>query len=66
MLRSNFSNHELERLTQEIDLEAEATGQSSSASPIPDYFPGMLLGFGLSVEEAAAAGAYTRSNFSST
>lgn len=67
VLRSNFSNDEVERLTEELDLEAEREqeereeGKESVGSPssreerIPDYYPGALLGFGLSVEEATAA-----------
>lgn len=67
VLRSNFSNDEVERLTEELDLEAEQEqeeqeeGKESVGSPssyekqIPDYYPGALLGFGLSVEEATAA-----------
>ena len=51
VLRSNFSNDEVERLTEELNLEAEEEEESS----IPDYYPGALLGFGLSVEEATAA-----------
>jgi hypothetical protein len=51
-LRSNFSDEEVARLTIDMDLAVEDT---DTARNIPDYYPGVLLGFGLSVEEATAA-----------
>jgi len=52
VLRSNFSDEEVARLTIDMDLAVEDT---DTARNIPDYYPGVLLGFGLSVEEATAA-----------
>lgn len=48
LLRSNFTDDELVSLTEEV---SETTGSSLSSV---DYFPGVLMGFGLSVEEATA------------
>jgi sugar (pentulose or hexulose) kinase len=49
LLRSNFTNDEVAALTEAM----EAT--TTTANEIPEYFPGVLLGFGLTVEEATAA-----------
>ena len=53
VLRSNFSNDEVERLTEELNLEDGK--DEGKEEKVPDYYPGLLLGFGLSVEEATAA-----------
>ena len=50
LLRSNFSDDELVVLTDKIDLE-DAEKESST----PDYYPGVLMGFGMTVKEAADA-----------
>ena len=50
LLRSNFSDDELVALTDKIDLED--VGKESS---VPDYYPGVLMGFGMTVKEATDA-----------
>ena len=50
LLRSNFSDDELVALTDKIDLE-DAEKESST----PDYYPGVLMGFGMTVREATDA-----------
>ena len=52
LLRSNFTDDELVSLTEEVS-EATGSRDGSSLSSV-DYFPGVLMGFGLSVEEATA------------
>jgi sugar (pentulose or hexulose) kinase len=49
LLRSNFTDEEVERLSESLDENAEDDEKTI------DYFPGALMGFGVSVEEAAAA-----------
>lgn len=50
LLRSNFSDDELVALTAKIDLTD--VGKESS---VPDYYPGVLMGFGMTVKEATDA-----------
>jgi sugar (pentulose or hexulose) kinase len=48
LLRSNFANDEVAALTEAMEV-------SDNVEDVPEYFPGVLLGFGLTVEEATAA-----------
>ena len=52
LLRSNFSNEELVELTEKLKKEDD---DGSSTNTVTDYFPGVLMGFGLSVEQATKA-----------
>ena len=49
LLRSHFTDDELATLTERMDVER------MDSEDVPDYFPGVLMGFGLTVEEASAA-----------
>ena len=49
LLRSYFTDDELATLTERMDVER------TDSDDVPDYFPGVLMGFGLTVEEASAA-----------
>ena len=50
LLRSNFSDDELVELTDLIDLN-----DAAKEKDVPDYYPGVLMGFGMTVKEATEA-----------
>jgi D-ribulokinase len=50
LLRSNFSDDELVELTELIDLD-----DAAKEKDVPDYYPGVLMGFGMTVKEATEA-----------
>ena len=50
LLRSNFSDDELVELTDLIDLD-----DAEKEKDVPDYYPGVLMGFGMTVKEATEA-----------
>jgi len=50
LLRSNFSDDELVELTELIDLD-----DAEKEKDVPDYYPGVLMGFGMTVKEATEA-----------
>ena len=50
LLRSNFSDDELVELTELIDLN-----DAAKEKDVPDYYPGVLMGFGMTVKEATEA-----------
>jgi sugar (pentulose or hexulose) kinase len=55
LLRSHFDDDELVKLTAELRDEPTGVGDDAVKNTILselDYFPGVLMGFGLSVEEA--------------
>ena len=54
LLRSHFADDELTSLTAELEDAAEERGEPRVSPSETDYFPGVLMGFGLSVEEATA------------
>ena len=56
LLRSNFTDDELVSLTEEVRSSLNSTTGARDGSSLSsvDYFPGVLMGFGLSVEEATA------------
>ena len=52
LLRTHFTDDELSRLTDALDASSDVL---SDGSAVPEYFANVLMGFGLSVEEATAA-----------
>jgi sugar (pentulose or hexulose) kinase len=63
LLRSHFSNKELVDLSLQLEdtLTREANeGNLASKETVTDYFPSVLMGFGLSVQDAASALAANR------
>lgn len=63
LLRSHFSNKELVNLSLQLEdtLTREANESNlASKETVTDYFPGVLMGFGLSVQDAASALAANR------
>ena len=52
LLRSHFADEELAALTAELRDAAATRGEPRVALSAADYFPGVLMGFGLSVQEA--------------